>query len=94
MALPIMLYDEQRLTPAWGYVFNRAWVNLDESIVSILWKFARLNAIAGPVVVSLAARKTIDSYEGGVVHARAYLYRAASEHLPLVDTAARHRTCQ
>ena len=64
MALPIMLYDEQRLTPAWGYVFNCAWVNLDESIVSILWKFARLNAIAGPVVVSLAARKTIDPCEG------------------------------
>ena len=64
MALPIMLYDEQSLTPAWGYVVNRAWVNLDESIVSILWKFARLNAIAGPVVVSLAARKTIDPYEG------------------------------
>jgi hypothetical protein len=64
VSLPILLYDEQRLTPAWGYVFNRAWVNLDESIVSILWKFARLNAIAGHVVVSHAARKTIDPYEG------------------------------
>ena len=48
----------------WGYVFNRARVTLDESIVSIPCKFARLNAIAGSVVVSLAARKKIDPYEG------------------------------
>lgn len=64
MALPILLFDAARLSPAMGYVFDPRWVNPDESLASMLWKFVRLNAIAGHVVVSHAAKRTIDPYEG------------------------------
>lgn len=39
--LPILVFDERRLTPSFGYVFHRKWVDPEESIVSILWKFVR-----------------------------------------------------
>ena len=59
MALPILLFDAERLSPALGYVFDPHWVNPDESMASILWKFARFNAIAGHVVVRHAAKQIV-----------------------------------
>jgi hypothetical protein len=64
MSLPILLFDERRLSPAWGYVFDRAWLKPAESILSILWRFARENRIPGHVIVSEAARERIDPYDG------------------------------
>jgi hypothetical protein len=43
--LPILVFDERQLTPSFGYVFHRKWVDPGESLVSILWKFARMNAL-------------------------------------------------
>jgi hypothetical protein len=62
--LPILVFDERRLTPSFGYVFNPKWVDPHESIVSILWKFARMNRLAGHVVAGQVATITIDPYEG------------------------------
>ena len=64
MTLPILVFDAARLSPALGYVFDPHCVNPDESMASILWKFARLNTIAGHVVVSHAAKQIVDPYEG------------------------------
>ncbi len=62
--LPILMLDEHRLAPSFGYVFNADWHNPHESIVTLLWKYVRGNAIAGHVVVSDIARKAIDPYGG------------------------------
>ena len=62
--LPILMLDEHRLGPSFGYVFNSDWHNPHESIVSLLWKYVRGNAIPGHVVVAEIARKAIDPYEG------------------------------
>lgn len=62
--LPILIFDERRLTPAFGYVFHRKWVDPGESIVSILWKFARMNALAGHVLATQVATLPVDPYEG------------------------------
>jgi hypothetical protein len=61
---PILLFDERRLTPSFGYVFHPKWVDPGESIVSILWKFARMNALPGHVVAAQLATHPIDPYEG------------------------------
>lgn len=42
---PILTLDERQLTPALGYIFNVRWLLPGESIVSILWKFARANGL-------------------------------------------------
>ena len=63
-SLPILLYDERQLTPALGYVFESAWVTPEESILSILWKFAYMNSISGQALVSQASIQVIDPYEG------------------------------
>ena len=47
MGLPIMMFDERKLTPSFGYVFNPKWLDPEESIVSILWKLARMNYAIG-----------------------------------------------
>lgn len=62
--LPILVFDERQLTPSFGYVFHRKWVDPGESLVSILWKFARMNALAGHVVAAQVATKPVDPYEG------------------------------
>ncbi|MBK7237578.1 MAG: hypothetical protein IPI02_18870 [Sterolibacteriaceae bacterium] len=62
--LPILMFDERRLSPSFGYVFNPKWVDPHESIVSILWKFARMNALPGHVLAGQLAKKNVDSYEG------------------------------
>ena len=63
-AYPIMLVNTHALTPALGYVFNPTWLDPQESIVSILWKFARMNLIAGPLMAGQLSRTVVDPYEG------------------------------
>jgi hypothetical protein len=63
-AYPIMLVDTHALTPALGYVFNQAWLDPQESCVSILWKFARMNLIAGHLIAGQLSRTVVDPYEG------------------------------
>jgi hypothetical protein len=62
--LPIMLFDEHQLAPSFGYFFNPKWVSPYESIVSMLWKFGRANALPGHVLITQIAKDTIDPYEG------------------------------
>ena len=63
--LPILVFDERRLTPSFGYVFKRQWLDPHESIVSILWKFAPderpLGSRGWPRRVAMT---TIDPYDG------------------------------
>ena len=61
---PILTLDEARLAPGWGYVFDPAWLDPCESFVSMLWKFAVMNGLAGHQVVGHAARRPVDPYEG------------------------------
>jgi hypothetical protein len=64
-SFPILTLDEGRLTPSLGYLFNRRWVEPYESLVSILWKFEKANALPGHVVARLLGAD-IDPYEGVV----------------------------
>ncbi len=63
-ALPIMLFDERKLTPSFGYVFDRKWLDPYESIVSILWKLARMNRLSGQVIATQLAKTSVDPYDG------------------------------
>jgi hypothetical protein len=63
-ALPILTFDDAALSPSFGYVFNTRWLGPYESIVSILWKFARMNALPGPVLVGQLCSRPLDPYEG------------------------------
>ena len=40
------------------------WLDPHESIVCILWKLARMNALSGHVIVTQLAKTIIDPYEG------------------------------
>jgi hypothetical protein len=60
---PILNLDERRLTPALGFVFDARWLLPGESIISILWKFARANGLPGHALVRLMG-VDIDPYEG------------------------------
>ena len=62
--LPIMLFDERKLTPSFGYVFDLKWLDPHESIVSILWKLARMNQLSGHLITEQLARTGVDPYEG------------------------------
>lgn len=61
--LPILTLDERQLTPALGYVFDLRWLMPGESLVSILWKFARANGLPGHVLAHLMG-PDVDPYEG------------------------------
>jgi len=63
LRFPILTLDERRLSPALGYIFDAKWIDPHESIVSILWKFAKANALPGHIVASLP-RADADPYEG------------------------------
>lgn len=63
-SLPIMLFDEGKLTPSFGYVFDSKWLDPHESIVSILWKLARMNRLSGHLITEQIARTSVDPYEG------------------------------
>jgi hypothetical protein len=62
--LPIMVFDDRTLTPSLGYVFDRRWLDPFESIVSIAWKFARMNRLSGQMITMQLAKSAIDPYEG------------------------------
>ena len=62
--LPILTFDSTRLTPSMGYVFDPKWLDPYESIVGMLWKFARANAVAGHTVVGQLTDDPVDVYAG------------------------------
>lgn len=62
--LPILTFEEGRLSPSHGYLFNRRWLCPHETILGIAWKFARMNALPGHIVVKQLALRAIDPYEG------------------------------
>jgi hypothetical protein len=64
MPFPILTFNEALLSPSFGYVFDRRWLDPYESLVSMLWKFTWMNRLAGQVVVEHVARGTVDPYEG------------------------------
>ena len=59
-----MLFDERKLRPAFGYVFDQRLLDPHESIVSILWKFGRQNGFPGHLITAQFAKDQIDPYEG------------------------------
>ena len=61
---PILAFEEDKLSPNLGYLFRRQWLDPCESVVSILWKFARMNRLPGHMVVAHVAKRHIDPYEG------------------------------
>jgi hypothetical protein len=64
VSLPILTFDERVLSPRFGYVFQRRWMQPCESIVGTLWKFVRLNQLPGHSVVKHLCNRTVDPYEG------------------------------
>ena len=60
---PILTLEEGSLTPALGYLFDRNWLYPYESLISILWKFEKANALSGNVVARLLG-PDVDPYEG------------------------------
>ena len=62
--LPILTFDEARLRPSHGYIFNRRWLCPHETILGIAWKLARMNALPGHIVAKQLALRPIDPYEG------------------------------
>jgi hypothetical protein len=64
VSLPILTLDERILSPRLSYVFHRRWLDPYESIVGMLWKFARLNALPGHAVVSQVCHLPVDPYLG------------------------------
>jgi hypothetical protein len=63
LRFPVLTFEEAALSPALGYVFDPRWVEPCESIVSLLWKFARANGVPGHLVAANLAPR-IDPYEG------------------------------
>lgn len=65
--LPIMLFDQRKLTPSFGYVFDPGWLDIHDSLLSILWKFIRMNRISGHMITMQLAKTDIDPYVGVAV---------------------------
>jgi hypothetical protein len=63
-SLPILTFDEATLSPSLGYVFDRRCVEPFESVVSILWKFSRMNGLPGHVLVRHLSSAPLDPYDG------------------------------
>jgi predicted Zn-ribbon and HTH transcriptional regulator len=63
-SLPILTLDEVEVAASFGYLFDARQVGPCESIVSMLWKFARMNGLAGSRVVSQLSAAPLDPYEG------------------------------
>ena len=63
-ALPILIFCEAKLSPSLGYVSDPRWLEPYESLVSMLWKFAWMNRLAGHVVAEHVAARAVDPYEG------------------------------
>lgn len=69
LAFPILTFDTTKLKPTWGYVFDPNWLDPFESVVSVLWKFAWMNRLAGHAVVAHVARRNVDPYAGIAISA-------------------------
>ncbi len=63
-----MLFDQQKLAPSFGYIFDLSWLDIHDSLLSILWKFIKMNGVPGPVVLRLLAKTDIDPYDGMLVN--------------------------
>jgi TniQ len=63
LSFPILTLDESKLAPALGYLFNSKWLDPYESLISILWKFEKANALPG-IVVARLIRPDIDPDDG------------------------------
>lgn len=64
MALPILIVDQHALSPRFGYVFHRRWLQPYESVVGMLWKFARMNLLSGHALVKQLSSNPVDPYDG------------------------------
>jgi hypothetical protein len=64
---PILTLEEGSLTPSVGYLFDRTWLYPYESLISILWKFEKANALSGNIVARLLG-PDVDPYQGLVPH--------------------------
>ena len=64
VALPVLILDERKLTPSFGFVFDRKWLDPQESIVSILWKLGKMNALPGHVIAAQLGKTNLDPFEG------------------------------
>lgn len=64
IGFPILTFDEAKLAPSWGYVFDARWLEPFESVVSILWKLVWINRLAGHSVVTHVARNSVNPYIG------------------------------
>jgi hypothetical protein len=64
VSLPILTMDERLLSPRFGYVFQRRWLDPYESILGMLWKFARMNRMAGNALAAQLSAEPIDPYTG------------------------------
>ncbi|WP_082902766.1 TniQ family protein [Paraburkholderia ginsengiterrae] len=82
LSFPILTLDERKLTPALGYVFNRKWLDPCESLISILWKFERANALPGHIVARLMG-PDVHPYEGIVPELGAVNLERLRENLPV-----------
>jgi hypothetical protein len=60
----ILPFDQARLNPSPGYIFNPRWLDPYESVVSMMWKFAWINGLDGKTVVRHFALRSVDPYEG------------------------------
>jgi hypothetical protein len=52
------------LSPRFGYVFHRRWVQPYASVVGMLWKFARMNLLSGATLVTHLRDEPLDPYVG------------------------------
>lgn len=64
LPLPIMLFDERKLRPSFGYVFDKQLLAPYESIVAILWKLGRQNGMSGHLIAAQIAKEKVDPYAG------------------------------
>ncbi|MDE2000880.1 MAG: hypothetical protein KGI52_18360 [Burkholderiales bacterium] len=62
--LPIMVFDQDKLSPSLGYVFDPTWLDPCESLLSMLWKFAHMNRIPGHKLTAYVAKIEGDPYLG------------------------------
>lgn len=70
--LPIMVFDQDKLSPSLGYIFDPTWLDPCESLLSMLWKFAHMNRIPGHKLIAYVAKVEGDPYLG-IAAARANL---------------------
>ena len=61
---PILTFDDGRLSPSYGYLFDRRRLAPQETIVSIAWKIACMNALPGHIVARPFSQLQINPYRG------------------------------